>query len=309
MFADYNPGFTSMTIKSDRWIALRSKLDNFLVSALPHGYSFPISVLLNEGVDIVRLAKLFERQDYVWFANDPALADLAELLRRLMGPNATSAEGSEITGMGLRFKSRTPHPPFPPSLKRLVPVPMIHPFCERSDSAIHYRGTTGKGPSYGLSSYGYDIRLGNKFRVAEGRKAPGRSNMLDFLTTAESHSQDHLFRDVTGDCLELLPGSFALGVSLEYMNVPDNVIVTCMQKSSVARMGCIAFVTPLEPGWRGFITLELYNATEMPMRIYAGMGIMQLLFTEADEQCAISYADRSGKYMDQPAVPVMSKMG
>lgn len=187
-------------------------------------------------------------------------------------------------------------------------VPMIYPFVEQSESTIDYRGNKGKVPSFGLSSFGYDIRLGNRFRVADDRHTPGKAKILDFLSDPEHpDDQSHMFREFEGDSIELLPQSFMLGYSLEWVSIPNNVLAVCMQKSTLARKGCVAYVTPLEPGWFGHITLEIYNATPFPMRLYAGMGIMQLIFHQSPERCAVSYADRNGKYQNQPALPIVAR--
>jgi dCTP deaminase len=178
--------------------------------------------------------------------------------------------------------------------------PLITPFVESSESKLVYRDELIKVPSYGLSSSGYDIRLGRNFKVMNGyRKA--NSNVIDF---ASNNLPDFFteFNDV--DSIELAPNGFILGVSMERIIVPRNVLVTCMAKSTIARHGCTFMVTPLENEWSGFITLEIKNETEHPIRLYAGMGCMQLLFHESDEDCEVSYADRNGKYQNQPNVPV-----
>lgn len=185
-------------------------------------------------------------------------------------------------------------------------IPLIYPFINGSQNEIEYRGKVGKVPSYGLSSYGYDIRLGDRFMLLDSRTRVGFTNRLDFFTTENTPSEKELWREVQADSIELLPHQFMLGVSLEHVYVPTDCLVTCMQKSTVARKGCLAFVTPLEPEWSGYITLEIVNTTDLPMRLYAGQGIMQLTFHGADEVCETSYADRNGKYMNQPARPVAS---
>lgn len=296
-----------MSIKSDRWIAKRCRLENYTIRPVTKKHKAlllePVSLakVMEAGlVSISDIAQYGNNREVVFFAELPQFEKLRQWLE--------DRYNEHIVGARFEYCAGADHSPQPQDFMA-PPVPMIYPFCERADSVIEYRGKKGKGPSYGLSSVGYDIRLGNKFRVAENRKVSGKSNMLDFLSFGDDDNQEHLFRDFEGDALELLPGAFALSVSMEYMSIPNNVGSICMQKSSLARKGCIAFVTPLEPGWRGYITLELFNATDIPMRLYAGMGIMQLMFFESDERCMVSYSDRAGKYMDQPDKPVLSKMG
>lgn len=293
-----------MTLKSDRWIANTSHIAHFNMS-------------VHAEVAHYRIASI-------------PLQKVLELAQELNLPNLTlNFIASAHLGRAL---SRKDHPDLEPLFEYLeksnksayraeqlmfngpncTVAPMIYPFSDESKSDHIYidkdgSKKIGKVPSYGLSSYGYDISLGNKFRVLENRHTPHKRNMLDFLTKEVDEGHDHLYRSITADCLELLPGSFMLGVSREWVNIPRDTLGICMQKSSVARMGCVAYVTPLEPGWFGHITLEISNNTEVPMRVYAGMGIMQLLFLQSDEACAVSYADRAGKYQGQLDVPVLSK--
>jgi dCTP deaminase len=295
-----------MALKSDRWIYERASLQNYCAQLIGPNDALLETISLkdlleSETVSIADIAAIAQNRSTVYFEHSGKLKDLQLFLQH--------GFQREVIGLNFRFSTGANMPAQPQDFMA-PPVPMIYPFCDRADSVINYRDQSGKGPSYGLSSYGYDIRLGNKFRIIDGRKRPGiQMPMLDFLQREGVESEEHLFKGLEVDCLELLPNAFALGVSLEYMNIPNNMLGICMQKSSVARKGCIAFVTPLEPGWRGYITLELFNATEVPMRIYAGMGIMQLLFVEGDERCMTSYSDRAGKYMEQPASPVLSRMG
>jgi dCTP deaminase len=291
-----------MTIKSDKWIANLSRIQNYRMQVFMAGSvlakaSLPLSQVLDLATELKTpiLSLGFIGMcgfGSIYFEHNSELAPLREYLAK------TYCDG--VAPDSIAFSDF--------DASRGQSTPMIYPFFEKSQSRLEYRGREGKCPSYGLSSYGYDIRLGNKFRVADSRKRVGHTNLLDFLTFEDSASQDHLFQKIEGDAIDLLPGQFMLGVSMEWVNVPRNVMVTCMQKSTVARKGNLAFVTPLEPGWRGYITLEILNATELPMRLYAGMGIMQLVFHESDEYCSTSYADRMGKYMDQPARPVMGLM-
>ncbi len=184
--------------------------------------------------------------------------------------------------------------------------PMIYPFHEKSISEFEWRGQKGTYPSYGLSSYGYDIRLGNRFLIADDRRDLSNNNVVDMAVFPDSLGNARHFREVIADSIELQPLQFMLGFSPEHVHIPHNVIATCMQKSSVARLGINAFVTPLEPSWHGYITLEIVNTFAKPVRLYAGQGIMQVCFEE-NEPCDVTYADRKGKYMDQPARPIIAR--
>lgn len=154
-----------------------------------------------------------------------------------------------------------------------------------------------KIPSYGLSSYGYDIRLGDNLLVDDGQE----EDVIDVLRPDRKKS----WREWTGP-LELAPGQMALGVSVERIIVPPDITVICMPKSTLARIGLEASITPLEAGWEGFVTLEIYNKSGNTIRLYPGIGIMQLLFLQGTP-CETTYAQRGGKYMDQPALPVTAQ--
>ncbi|RLC58494.1 MAG: dCTP deaminase [Chloroflexota bacterium] len=149
--------------------------------------------------------------------------------------------------------------------------------------------------SYGLSSYGYDIRVADEFKIF----TPG----LGDLTLVDPKRFDtRAMVDFTGDVCVIPPNSFALGRSVEYFRVPRNVLCVCLGKSTYARCGIIVNITPFEPEWQGYVTLEISNTTPLPAKIYAGEGIAQVLFFEADEECEISYADKRGKYQAQQGV-------
>ncbi len=149
--------------------------------------------------------------------------------------------------------------------------------------------------SYGLSSYGYDIRTAGEFKVF----TPG----LGDLTVVDPKWFDaRAMGDFKGDICVIPPNSFALGRSVEYFRIPRSVLCICLGKSTYARCGIIISMTPLEPAWEGFVTLEISNTTLLPARIYADEGIAQVLFFEADEECEVSYADKRGKYQRQRSV-------
>lgn len=144
--------------------------------------------------------------------------------------------------------------------------------------------------SYGVSSYGYDMRVANEFKIF--------TNVHSAIVDPKNFSADS-FVDYTGEVCIIPPNSFVLAKSVEYFRIPRNVLTVCLGKSSYARCGLIVNVTPFEPEWEGFVTLEISNTTPLPAKIYANEGISQVLFFEADEECEISYADRKGKYQKQ----------
>lgn len=144
--------------------------------------------------------------------------------------------------------------------------------------------------SYGLSSYGYDVRIADEFKIFTN---------INHTVVDPKHFDPRSFVDVTaGECI-IPPNSFALARSVEYFRIPRDVLVVCVGKSSYARCGIIVNVTPLEPEWEGIVTLEVSNTTPLPARIYAGEGIAQFLFFQGNEPCETSYADKKGKYQAQ----------
>ncbi|MDR1057774.1 MAG: dCTP deaminase [Coxiellaceae bacterium] len=147
--------------------------------------------------------------------------------------------------------------------------------------------------SYGSSSYGYDVRLANEFKVF--------TNIKSAIVDPKYFNQDS-FIDIKSDECIVPPNSFALGRTVEYFKIPRNVLVICLGKSTYARCGIIVNVTPLEPEWEGQITLEFSNTTSLPAKLYAYEGVAQLVFLEASEECEISYKDRQGKYQRQKGV-------
>lgn len=166
---------------------------------------------------------------------------------------------------------------------------MIEPFC---DTLI--REVDGKKViSFGLSSYGYDLRVSNRFKIF--------TNMNNSIVDPKNFSKD-AFVDLVADACIIPPNSFALAVSKEYFRIPRNVLTLCIGKSTYARCGIIVNVTPFEPEWEGYVTLEISNTTPLPAKIYANEGLAQVLFYEAAEECEISYADRNGKYMGQQEI-------
>ena len=147
--------------------------------------------------------------------------------------------------------------------------------------------------SYGVSSYGYDIRVSDEFKIF--------TNVNSSIVDPKSFDEKS-FVNFKGNVCIIPPNSFALARSYEYMKIPRNILVLTLGKSTYARCGIIINVTPLEPEWEGHITLEISNTTPLPAKIYANEGIAQLLFYEGNEVCAISYKDRKGKYQGQTGI-------
>ena len=147
--------------------------------------------------------------------------------------------------------------------------------------------------SYGVSSYGYDMRVAREFRIF--------TNVLNSIVDPKNF-ESSCFVEFEGDVCIVPPNSFALARSVEYFRIPRDVVTLCVGKSTYARCGIITNVTPFEPEWEGFVTLEISNTTPLPARIYSNEGIAQVLFFESDEVCETSYADKAGKYQKQTGI-------
>jgi dCTP deaminase len=162
---------------------------------------------------------------------------------------------------------------------------MIEPFQDDqvSDGVI----------SYGLSSYGYDMRVADEFRIFHNALAP--------VVDPKAFDERSFVEYTGGECI-IPPNSFALARSVEYFRIPRDVMTITVGKSTYARCGIITNVTPFEPEWEGYVTLEISNTTPLPAKVYADEGIAQVLFFQADEACQVSYADRKGKYQGQRGV-------
>ncbi|OGR87105.1 MAG: dCTP deaminase [Elusimicrobia bacterium RIFCSPLOWO2_01_FULL_60_11] len=160
---------------------------------------------------------------------------------------------------------------------------MIDPFVEGQ--------VNGGAISYGVSSYGYDIRVGREFKVF--------TNTYGAIVDPKKFDPKSFVDMVSDDFIVIPPNSFALARTVEYFRIPRSVITICVGKSTYARCGIIVNVTPFEPEWEGFVTLEISNTTPLPAKIYANEGIAQVLFLESDELCKVSYADKKGKYQKQ----------
>ncbi|MCF8462845.1 MAG: dCTP deaminase [Rickettsiaceae bacterium] len=166
---------------------------------------------------------------------------------------------------------------------------MISPFSEKQVKHIGQE----KIVSYGLSSYGYDARVANEFKIF--------TNVNSCIVDPKQFDNNSFITKTSNECI-IPPNSFALAHTVEYFKIPRNILVLCVGKSTYARCGIIVNVTPLEPEWEGHVTLEFSNTTPLPAKIYAGEGACQFLFLRGDEECENSYADRSGKYMHQKGV-------
>jgi dCTP deaminase len=162
---------------------------------------------------------------------------------------------------------------------------MIEPFAESQVSA----GVI----SYGISSYGYDMRLAEEFKIF--------TNVYSEIVDPKNFSTKSFVNFKGKECI-IPPNSFALARSLEYFRIPRDIICIVLGKSTYARMGIIVNVTPLESEWKGFVTIEISNTTPLPVKVYANEGIAQVLFLSADEECEVSYADRKGKYQNQTGI-------
>jgi dCTP deaminase len=162
---------------------------------------------------------------------------------------------------------------------------MIEPFADSQvrDGVI----------SFGVSSYGYDIRVADEFKIF--------TNVYSAVVDPK-HFDPNSMVDFNGEICVIPPNSFALARTVEYFRIPRDVLTVCLGKSTYARCGIIVNVTPFEPEWEGFVTLEISNTTPLPARIYANEGIAQVLFFQADEVCDVSYADKKGKYQKQEAI-------
>jgi len=169
--------------------------------------------------------------------------------------------------------------------KMAIEHKMIEPFVDEQvrDGSI----------SYGVSAYGYDIRVSNEFKVF--------TNVHNSVVDPKNFD-DKSFVEINADVCMIPPNSFALARTVEYFRIPRSTITLCVGKSTYARCGIIVNVTPFEPEWEGYVTLEISNTTPLPAKIYANEGIAQVLFFESDEICDTSYADKKGKYQKQVGI-------
>ena len=166
---------------------------------------------------------------------------------------------------------------------------MIEPF----EAGQIKENENGRIVSYGTSSYGYDIRCSEEFKIF--------TNINSAIVDPKNFDENS-FVDFNGDVCIIPPNSFALARTVEYFRIPRKVLTVCLGKSTYARCGIIVNVTPFEPEWEGYVTLEFSNTTPLPAKIYANEGVAQVLFFESDEECEVSYKDRGGKYQGQRGV-------
>mgnify|MGYP001482237153 FL=1 len=162
---------------------------------------------------------------------------------------------------------------------------MISPFTDEQIKS----GTI----SYGVSSYGYDIRVADEYKIF--------TNVNNSIIDPKNFDANS-FVDFKGDVCIVPPNSFALARSVEYFKIPRKILTICVGKSTYARCGIIVNVTPFEPEWEGYVTLEISNTTPLPAKIYSNEGLCQVLFFESDEDCEVSYKDKSGKYLKQVGI-------
>jgi dCTP deaminase len=174
-------------------------------------------------------------------------------------------------------------------IRRMAAQGMIEPF----EAGQVRTASNGKIISYGTSSYGYDVRCANEFKIF--------TNINSTIVDPKDFDSKN-FVDLQQDVCIIPPNSFALARTVEYFRIPRNVLTICLGKSTYARCGIIVNVTPLEPEWEGHVTLEFSNTTPLPAKVYANEGACQFLFLQGNEPCEVSYADRAGKYMGQRGV-------
>ena len=171
---------------------------------------------------------------------------------------------------------------------------MISPFApQQVRESVNESGEVLRAISYGVSSYGYDLRVADEFKVF--------TNVHGSVVDPKNFD-DRSFVDIKTDCCIIPPNSFALARSIEYFKIPRSVLTVCLGKSTYARCGIIVNVTPFEPEWEGHVTLEISNTTPLPALVYANEGLAQVLFFESDEECETSYGDRGGKYQGQTGI-------
>ena len=160
-------------------------------------------------------------------------------------------------------------------------------------SPFESKQVRGDKISYGLSSYGYDARVSNEFKIF--------TNVNSEIVDPKNFKQTNFVSKKSSECI-IPPNSFVLARTVEYFKIPKDILVICLGKSTYARCGIIVNVTPLEPGWEGYVTLEFSNTTPLPAKIYANEGVAQFIFLQGNEKPEVTYADRNGKYMNQTGV-------
>jgi len=166
---------------------------------------------------------------------------------------------------------------------------MIEPYVPHQIASVEEKRIV----SYGTSSYGYDVRCSTEFKIFTN---------INAAVVDPKAFDDSSFIEFQGDVCIIPPNSFVLARTIEYFRIPRNVLTICVGKSTYARCGIIVNVTPFEPEWEGYVTLEFSNTTPLPAKIYANEGVAQVIFFESEEECEISYKDRKGKYQGQTGV-------
>lgn len=166
---------------------------------------------------------------------------------------------------------------------------MIEPYVPHQIASVEEKRIV----SYGTSSYGYDVRCSTEFKIFTN---------INAAVVDPKAFDDSSFIEFEGDVCIIPPNSFVLARTIEYFRIPRNVLTICVGKSTYARCGIIVNVTPFEPEWEGYVTLEFSNTTPLPAKIYANEGVAQVIFFESEEECEISYKDRKGKYQGQTGV-------
>lgn len=267
-----------MTIKSDKWIRQKSILPTFVVTKMvahPHPsiHSLP-----------------YTKDSMSWLSEEELAADVK--IYKEMKSRAPYALGTH----SYRPLTEKEKADFVPMILPFEPKNVRYDDVESTD----FGGWDGEGSktkteqkkilSYGTSSFGYDVTLSDKFQIFTNIN----SSIIDPLNFDEKCLQAF-----QGDVCIIPPNSYILGVTREYFKIPRNVMVVCLGKSTYARCGAIVNVTPIEPGFEGNVVIEISNATNLPMKVYANQGIAQFLFFESDEECETSYADKGGKYQGQ----------
>lgn len=167
--------------------------------------------------------------------------------------------------------------------------PMIHPFYNKNVSSENGIRIVSKG----LSSFGYDVTLADKFKIFTNING----GVIDPLNMPEN-----CYADFEGESCVIPPNSYLLGYTVEYFHIPDDVVVVCVGKSTLARAGLLINVTPIEPGFKGQVVIEISNLTNLPVKVYANQGVAQFLFYQGSERCSTSYADKKGKYQNQTGI-------
>jgi dCTP deaminase len=270
-----------MTIRPDHWIREKCTMPTFVISQ-----TLPIYDKKNS------LKLTYKKLDtFVHLTEEEAKNIVDGSNYSPTSISIPSADGSNVNPYAASYRQLTDE-------EKAAFEPMIAPFTNGQVRYVSdpFPSSTGEDDSprkivsYGLSSFGYDVRLDRKFKIFTNIN----STVIDPLDFDHDSYVEH-----EGDWCIIPPNSYVLGVSMEYFIIPRNVMVVCLGKSTYARCGAIVNVTPIEAGFRGNVVIEISNASPLPLKIHAGQGISQFLFFESDTECEVSYADRGGKYQGQ----------